>query len=140
MRELIKVKFDHIGIFVREIKYGRMELANLIDIFEESEIYDDPLLNVSVQFCYDKSKICYELVAPYGDNNPVDGVLKDNGNILNHVAYKTNKFDEKILQYREKGCIPLGPACQAVAFGGARVIFFLSPLKFIIELIEEINE
>ena len=140
MKELKEMKFDHIGIFVKELNYGRTEIAKVIDISDESEVYNDPVLNVSVQFCYDKSKICYELVAPFGDNNPVDMVLKNNGNTLNHVAYKTNKFDEKILHYREKGCIPLGPASQAVAFGGARVIFFLTPLKFIIELIEEINE
>ena len=70
------MKFDHIGIFVKEIDYGQTELSKVIEIFKKSEIFHDTLLNVSVQFCYDKCGICYELVAPYGENNPVESVLK----------------------------------------------------------------
>jgi hypothetical protein len=33
--------------------------------------------------------------------------------------------------------VPTGPARPAVAFGGRRVIFLLTPLRFILELIEE---
>ena len=119
------MKFDHIGIFVKEIDYGQTELSKVIEIFKKSEIFHDTLLNVSVQFCYDKCGICYELVAPYGENNPVESVLKDNGNILNHIEYKTNKFDETILHFREIGCLPLGPAKAAIAFKGSKVIFSL---------------
>ncbi len=42
-----------------------------------------------------------------------------------------------ILYLRKINCAPLGKPMRAVAFKGKRVIFFLTPLNFIIELIEE---
>tara|TARA_B100000780_G_scaffold261631_1_gene214181 strand:- start:10429 stop:10608 length:180 start_codon:yes stop_codon:yes gene_type:complete len=56
---------------------------------------------------------------------------------MNHIAYKTNKFDEKIINLTEMGFIALTKPQPAIAFKGAIVIFFLTPLKLILELIEE---
>jgi len=134
------MKFDHIGVFVRELHYGYDQLSKLIDIAHKSQVYDDPLLRVSIQFCFDESGVCYELVAPYGENNPVDPVIKNGANILNHIAYKTTQFDESILKFRETGCVPLGNPQPALAFNGDRVVFFLTPLRLIFELIEDKNE
>lgn len=134
------MKFDHIGVFVKELSYGCNELGKLFEIAHKSDVYNDPLLHVSVQFCYDQCGVCYEIVAPYGDNNPVDVVIKNGSNVLNHIAYKTIQFDEEVLKLRELGCLPLGKAQPAVAFNGARVIFFLTPLRLIFELIEETDD
>ena len=128
--------FDHVGIFVKDIAIGLIQLKSLLPIANYSEIYQDPLLHVFVQFCYDQDGTCYELVAPNGEENPVDAILASNNNILNHIAYKSDNFEETIRKLRKTGCVPLGPAKPAVAFGGARVIFFLTPLKLIIEIIE----
>ena len=49
----------------------------------------------------------------------------------------TTAFDENIKRLRSEGMMPLGPAKKAKAFGGARVIFLLSTLGFIIELVEK---
>ena len=38
---------------------------------------------------------------------------------------------------RNKGFAPLGKAKKALAFNNAKVIFFITPLNFIIEIIEE---
>lgn len=134
------MKFDHIGIFVKELDFGYQQLSKLFEICNKSIVYHDSLLHVSVQFCYDQHGICYELVAPYGTNSPVNNVINNNTSTLNHIAYKTNGFDESILKLRKTGCIPLGNAQPALAFDGARVIFFLTPLRLIFELIEDIND
>lgn len=134
------MKFDHIGIFVDELHSGYDKLNQLFGISRKSIIFDDPLLHVSVQFCYDEKGICYELVAPYGADSPVDRVLKNSTTTLNHIAYKTNDFDNKISNLRMAGCVPLGIPQPALAFQGARVVFFLTPLKLIFELIEEIDD
>ena len=127
--------FDHIGIFVKEIDFGVGYLQKFLPITKLSQIFQDPLLNVTIQFCYDDSGICYELVAPFGEKNPVETALQHN-NVLNHVAYRSDDFDLAVENLREAGCMPLGPARPAVAFGGKQVIFFLTPLKLIIEIIE----
>lgn len=132
-----QMNFDHIGIFVKDIKIGLKHLKATFPITRYSQEYKDPLLKVIVQFCYDKDDICYELVAPYGDNNPVDSVLISNNNILNHIAYTSKTFDQTVKDLRKKGCVPLVVAKPAIAFDGARVIFFLTPLRMILEIIEK---
>lgn len=128
--------FDHIGIFVKEIAGGDDELSALIPITKRSEIYIDPVIKVKVRFLYDATGVCYELVAPFGEGNPVDGVLKSKRNILNHIAYRTDNLDATIADMREKGGFPLNPPTAAVAFGGKRVVFLMTSMNFIIELIE----
>lgn len=131
--------FDHIGVFVRDLATGREHLQRLLPIAHTSAVVDDPLLKVSVQFLHDSAGTCYELVAPFGEGNPVDAVLADGRNILNHVAYKARDFEASVAHYRASGCMPLGPARPALAFRNARVIFFLTPLRMIVELIEDGN-
>ena len=131
--------FDHIGVFVKDLDYGGKHLRNLFPISRIGEVINDPVLKVSIQFLYDDRGICYELVAPNGNSNPVEAVLRNGKNILNHVAYKTQDFDASISHFRASGCIPLGQAKPAIAFRNARVIFFLTPLRIIVELIEELN-
>ena len=130
------MKFDHIGLFVANLADGRKSLSSIIPIAEYSDEIEDANLKVKVQFAIDYSGISYELVAPFGDNNPVTQMLISGKAVLNHVAYKVENFEDKISELRTSGAIPLGVPARAVAFNGKRVVFLLTPLKFIIELIE----
>ena len=129
--------FHHLGIFVKDLEYGNDYLNKLLPIKKSSKIYHDTFLKVSVQFLYDDNNMCYEIVAPNGKNNPVDLVLKNKKNILNHIAYKTNNLEHYISYYREKGCFQCGDPKPALAFDNARIVFFYTPLKILIELIEK---
>jgi methylmalonyl-CoA/ethylmalonyl-CoA epimerase len=129
--------FDHIGLFVRDIDEGRKKLNELLPISSCEEIVDDPGLRVRIQFCTDASGIRYELVAPFGEGNPVEGVLQSGKNILNHVAYRVSDIAKEIERMRQQGCMPLGRPAPALAFGGRQVVFFLTPLRFVVELIED---
>ena len=131
------MQFDHIGIFVKDIKFGEKELKKIIKIKKTSKIYKDRNLKVAVRFLRDRNNICYEIVAPFGKNNPVTNILKDGKNILNHLAYRTKNFDKMIYKFRNNKYAPLCLPTPAKAFNGARVIFFLTPLKIIVELIED---
>jgi len=131
------MEFHHLGIFVKDIDAGYEYLQDLLPITPSSKIFHDDSLRVSVKFFEDSSGLLYELVAPYLPNNPVDNALKDGKNILNHIAYKTKKFDAMISHYRENGCFVLGEPKPAKAFNNARVVFLLTKLNLIIELIED---
>jgi methylmalonyl-CoA/ethylmalonyl-CoA epimerase len=131
--------FDHIGIFVKNLDEGLVRMQDLLPISSVSEVFHDPLLKVSVQFLRDSSGICYELIAPNGIGNPVDSMLDKRHNILNHMAYKVNDLDNRVEQLRQTRCIPLGNPQPAVAFRGARVVFLLTPLGTIVELIENLT-
>lgn len=131
------MRFDHIGIFVDDLKRGEAALSAYFPICRGSPIFEDPLIKVKVQFLYDTSGICYELVAPFGDGNPVDMVLRTRKNVLNHVAYRASDFAGAAARLARDGAHMLGMPCPAVAFAGRRVVFFFTPLGFIIELIED---
>lgn len=129
-------KFHHIGIFVKDLEYGKLEISKFIEIVSASSEIVDEQMGVKIIFVKDNQGIKYELVAPFGKNSPVNGVLKRGKDYLNHIAYECGSFDDEIKRLRNEGLVPLGVAKNAKAFQGARVIFFLSPLGFIIELIE----
>jgi len=128
--------FHHIGIFVTDLEHGKSHMSNLISINHSSEEIVDENIGVKIVFVKDQQDTLYELVAPYGSKSPVKEALSKGRNLLNHIAYVSDKFDEEILRLRDQGCVPLGAPQKAKAFQGARVIFFLTPLGFIFELIE----
>lgn len=130
------MKFHHLGIFVKNLDFGEKELRHLVNIKKSTKIIKDKNLGIKVKFFYTEKNLCYELVAPYGENNPVSKVLESKKNTLNHIAFKTKNFNKKILEYRKLGYAPLQPALPAKAFGNKKVIFFLNHINLIIEIIE----
>jgi methylmalonyl-CoA/ethylmalonyl-CoA epimerase len=129
--------FDHVGLFVRDLAEGRRHLGNLLPIRSWTEAVEDPVIKVRVCFGVDAGGVRYELVAPFGDPNPVSQSLDAGKNLLNHVAYRTREFAAATERLRGAGAMPLGRPLPAAAFGGARVVFYLTPLRFVIELIED---
>ena len=131
------MNFHHIGIFVKSLKFGISEISKFINIEHKSEKIIDELIGVEILFLRDFNNITYELVSPIGKNSPVTGALSRGKDLLNHIAYITNDFDMDVKKLRSEGMVPLGLSKNAKAFDGARVIFFLTTLGFIIELIEK---
>lgn len=130
------MKFDHIGIFVKSLEEGKYHLENIFEIVKCSDQIEDFALKVRVQFFYDSDGVCYELVAPFGDNNPVEPLIKQSKNILNHVAYLVDDMDMKIRELLQRRCILISGPSPAKAFNNRKVAFLYTPLRFVIELIE----
>ena len=130
------MKFDHIGIFAQDLRVGKKILSEIFKVTSTSKVIYDKNLNVKILFLSDEKVTKYEIVAPFRKKNPVDKILKENKNILNHIAYQSNNFDYDLKKLRKKGFAPLTKALPAKAFNNKRVCFFYTPLKFIIEVIE----
>jgi methylmalonyl-CoA/ethylmalonyl-CoA epimerase len=131
--------FDHVGVVVPTLGEGRDHLSALLGVDRWSDGFEDPAIEVFVQFGRDRSGVVYELVAPRGETSPIARALKTGQRILNHVAYLTSDFDASAAHFRECGCLPAGPATPAVAYGGRPVQFFVSPMRFIVEIIDAID-
>ncbi len=127
--------FNHIGIFVKNIKSSEKYINVFIEKKKSSKIILDKQLGIKAKLYYDKKKICYELVEPYGKNNPVSGFLKRGTNILNHVAYTSNLFDETLHELRTNKFMQISEINYSKLFK-SRIVFFISPLNYIIEIIE----
>ena len=103
---------------------------------EWTDEIQDPLIQVQVQFGRDSFGTCYEAIAPLGNTSPVLRTLRVGDRILNHVAYLVTDLSAERERVRDCGCVLAGDPYPAVAYGGRRVQFFVSPLRFMIELIE----
>lgn len=130
------MQFDHIGIVVPTLSVGRDHLASIFAIDRWTEAFADDVNGVYVQFGNDPSGICYELIAPLGPNSPIAQALQTKRSIINHVAYRVDDLDHHAECLVQERCFVAGPAKPAIAYGGRRIQFFVSPLRFIIELIE----
>jgi methylmalonyl-CoA/ethylmalonyl-CoA epimerase len=130
------LRFDHVGVVVREIETGRKFFADTLGIDRWTEVFVDPGLGVSVQFGLGASGPCYELISPLGENSPISAALRNGQRVLNHVAYRTADLEGEGQRLGNQGCSAAGPPHPAVAYGGRRVQFWMSPLRFLVELIE----
>ena len=128
--------FHHLGIFVKSIDKSSTIFSRDLKAQKTSEIIVDKDLQVKVQFFKDQNGITYELVEGIGKKNPVINTLEKNKNILNHVAYTSKEFDNQLKILNKYGYINISNISKSVAFNGNRIVFLLSPLNFIIELIE----
>lgn len=131
-----ELSFDHLGLVVADLAVARRHLTESLGITRWSEVFDDPGIGVSVQFGSGVASPRFELITPLGNKSPIARALAQGKNVLNHLAYLTPDLKQAAEVLREQGCFPVGEAQPAIAYGGKPVQFFLSPLRFIIELIE----
>lgn len=130
------MKFNHIGIFVKSLTYGLKELRKIIKIKKKSKIIKDETLKVKLIFIFDENNLCYELIEPYGKNNPVSNSIKKKYNLLNHLAYESINFDKDVKKLIKNGFRPISKPMPAKAFKGKKVIFLINQLNYINEIIE----
>jgi methylmalonyl-CoA/ethylmalonyl-CoA epimerase len=134
---LPELVFDHVGIVVADIRRGAATLSGLVPGLSWTQPVDDAGLGVSVCFARDGTGLVYELIAPLGDASPVARALKNRTDLLNHLAYRTPSLEAGVKHLRTQGALPVGSAKPAIAFGGARVQFLMTPLGVLFELIEK---
>jgi len=131
-----KMHFDHLGVVVKSVEAGRAALANMLGIRKWTTEFDDPINGVRLQFGLDPTGLCYELLEPRDEKSPVYPALAGGKAILNHVAYRVADLGAHSEHLRQCGCAPTSIPKPAIAYGGLNIQFFLTPLRFIVELIE----
>lgn len=128
--------FDHIGIVVADLERGCDKFAGLLAPLVWTARFDDPGLGVSVRFARDGSGVVYEIIAPFGADSPVSRTVRARTDALNQIAYRTKSLEASVARLRHARALPVAAPKPAIAFGGARVQFLMTPLDFLIELIE----
>ncbi len=130
------MKFDHIGIVVRDPAAGQAMLSAAFGITRWTRLFEDPINDVFVQFGLDPSGICYETVAPLSAESPVRRALADGVNIVNHTAYLVEDLAAHAKRLRSAGFVPVAAPKPAIAYGGKPIQFFMSRTRLLFELIE----
>ncbi len=130
--------FDHIGIIVKDIDHATKILIDDhgLECFGGKIVETE--INVTLQFLVDDEGLRYEIIEPNDSTSPLNKVLENkNINKIHHIAYRVDNLDGKCEDFRAKGYGFLTNYFSAKVFGGARVIFLMSPIGFILELIEK---
>ena len=130
------MKFDHIGIVVPDPASGRTMLAGAFAIERWTQLFEDPVNDVFVQFGLDASGICYETIAPLSAASPVRRALAEGVNIVNHTAYLVDDLATERTRLRAAGFVPTAAPKPAIAYGGRPIQFFISRSRLLFELIE----
>jgi methylmalonyl-CoA/ethylmalonyl-CoA epimerase len=136
--EASSLQLDHLGVIAPDLDAARCFLERALSITRWTEVTSDPVLRVAVQFgTAEEGGLVYELIAPLGEESPISNALRSGKHILNHVAYLSADLTSSGEHLRTEGCWQAGPPLPALAYGGALVQFWISPLRFVIELIEK---
>ena len=129
-------RFDHLGLVVKRLAKGRERMSALLGIVDWTAPIEDGLNGVRLQFGRDPSGVVYELLEPLGEDSPVYPALRSGAAILNHVAYRTPDLAGGAAHLAAAGAARVSAPKAAIAYGGRPIQFFVTPLRFIIELIE----
>jgi methylmalonyl-CoA/ethylmalonyl-CoA epimerase len=130
------MQFDHVGLVVKSVAKGREVLSQMLRIEDWTEEFCDPVNGVRLQFGRDPAGVVYELLEPLDESSPVYPALAGGKAILNHVAYLVDDLGAAGEHMRRAGCAPTSEPKPAIAYDGRNIQFFVSSLRFVIELIE----
>jgi methylmalonyl-CoA/ethylmalonyl-CoA epimerase len=131
------VRFHHIGYAVADIEQYLEEFCKpLFEPLSISEPVSDPIQQVTVCFVELQNGTTIELVEPIGKDSPVSRFVGTTRGGLYHLCFEVDDLDAEIARFRKKGCLPLSKPVAAVAFGGRRIVFMMTPQRDLIELLE----
>lgn len=132
------MRIDHIGYVVKDLKKSSDFYCNFMDYkVKVPELY---VKNQSVKIVMLESMRGItpnlELIHPVGDNSPVLSALKVS-NVINHICYKTYRYDEMLEKFKKKIVRDSMPAPVELFNGGRTFFAFLNGQ--VTEFLEDMN-
>lgn len=130
--------FHHLGVAVKSIAKALPVYRDLFGYELHSGPFDDPIQCVSVCFLRRQApgEIVVELIAPLGENTPIDRVLAKGGGAY-HTCYEVENLDQTLDTLKSKKCVVVSGPVPAVAFNNRRIAWLFTPTQQLIELLEK---
>ena len=134
------MKIHHLGYAVSSIEKS-IPVFEILGWKTSSDITDDVLRKVRIAFLEKDAKYI-ELVAPLGDDSPVQQALKQNKGVPTpyHICYEVESLDAARAELKQKGFMPFIMAAPAPAIDNRRVEWFFALNLGIIELVEQVKK
>ena len=132
------MKIHHLGYAVRAISEG-VDAFRALGYEPVSGVTEDTSRFVSICFLRNGDLIV-ELVAPNGDDSPVQKKLLGGIGAPYHVCYEVEDLERSILELAQNGFVLFDPPLAAPALGGCRVAFLFNKIIGVIELFEKKGE
>jgi methylmalonyl-CoA/ethylmalonyl-CoA epimerase len=129
----VKLRFHHIGMAVESLRAAVEWLQETGDASPRSDPVHDPIQGVNLCFL-ELGGQRIELLEPEGSGSRVDRYVESGG--AYHICFEVENLDVALRTWRERGAFPVTKPEPAVAFGGRRVVFLLTPQRLLVELLE----
>lgn len=131
-------KLLHVGVAVAELGPTTEFLSDLFGYRVVSGPFEDPLQKVRVNFLAksDKDVAEIELIAPLGEDSPIQSMLSKSGGGAYHLCFETNELDRALEHARKSGCIVVAAPAPAMAFQGRRIAWIYTRSRQLFELVE----
>lgn len=131
------LRLHHVAYAVASIEaHIERFVTPLVEPVHITEPVEDPLQSVRVCFVTVPGGALIELVEPLGPDSPVRVFLGDRRGGLYHVCYEVDDLDAAVHKFRSIRCLLLTKPMPAIAFGGRRIAFLLTPERDLVELLE----
>jgi methylmalonyl-CoA/ethylmalonyl-CoA epimerase len=130
----------HIGFVVSQISTSVDGFTRALGASWNGQVFEDPHQGVKVTFLSTRpGEAQIELVEPNGENSPVRSFLESKGGGLHHLCYEIDDLDFELSERRLRGALLVKRPKPAVAFGGRRIAWVLTPETLLLELLEAAN-
>jgi methylmalonyl-CoA/ethylmalonyl-CoA epimerase len=131
----MEFRFAHLGVAVSDLKRSLGDYRDLFGYTLSSGPFDDPIQKVRVCFIQRDSEPQIELIAPLTDDAPIRQLLAKGGGAY-HVCYEVDDIEAAVTFLRGKRCMLISGPVPAVAFGGRRIVWFYTPARQLVEIVE----
>ena len=128
------LKIHHIGYLVKKIESAMTQFKQLGFVLLKDIVYDD-IRKVNICFM-DKNGYTIELVSPVSEESVVSNLLKKYKNCPYHICYETNDMEQSLFELTSNGFTAIDTPTPAPALEDRKVVFLLSPVIGMIELLE----
>ncbi len=132
------LRLHHVGFVVASIEQAMPGFLRSLAAQWDAQVFHDPLQQVKVAFLATRpGDAQIELIEPVGEDSPVLRFLRERGGGLHHVCYEVAELEEELAGFRSRGAVIAKRPKPAVAFGGRRIAWVMTPEKLLVELLEE---
>src|SRR3954451_7931705 len=101
------MKLDHIGFLAADLDRETAAFDEMFGKLQWGERIEDPLQDVVARFGRTAEGVVYELIQPLSEKSPVCQSIKTRRNIINHLCYRCESLDQKAVQLRARGAVPV---------------------------------
>jgi methylmalonyl-CoA/ethylmalonyl-CoA epimerase len=131
-------KLLHLGVAVPSLSPAGESLTALFGYEVVAGPFEDPIQKVAVSFLAasgsDVAEI--ELIAPLGEDSPIQSMLAKNGGGAYHLCFETLDIEAALTHAESQGCVVVARPVSAVAFEGRRIAWIYTPARQLFELVE----
>ena len=129
------MRIHHIGYAVKNIDEA-FKFFKILGFEKVNEKVVDEERKVKILFVKNNEYLV-ELIEPYGNNSPIENILKNSGSSPYHICYESKDILKDIEMLKSEGFVLISELSAAPAINNQKVCFLYNRKVGIIEILAE---